>query len=103
MTRTENIRKALGASKDPDVRLDFVAGWDVEIGTDATGDDAVWVWVVLRDDRIEEAWVESNRDALRDHVRSTVRRVVAAQPFQVYVRFRSESEHKGVVGAGWIG
>ncbi|MBZ0252895.1 MAG: hypothetical protein K8I02_06095 [Candidatus Methylomirabilis sp.] len=65
-----------------------VESWQVEVGPDATGDDAVWVWVVLRD----ENQGSDARAALRDRVRSEVERVETPKPKWVYVRFRGASE-----------
>jgi hypothetical protein len=80
-----------------------IAGWDVKVGRDATGDDAVWVWVVLHDELVDQVWPMKTRDEVRDRVREIVRDAAAPTEVQIYVRFRSESEHKGVVGAGWTG
>ena len=80
-----------------------IAGWDVKVGRDSTGDDAVWVWVVLHDDLVEQVWPLQTRDELRDRVREIVRSAAAPTEIQVYVRFRSESEHRGVVGEDWAG
>lgn len=80
-----------------------IAGWDVKVGRDATGDEAVWVWVVLRDEFVDQIWPLQTRDEVRDRVREIVRNAAAPTEVQVYVRFRSESEHKGVVGQDWTG
>ena len=80
-----------------------IAGWDVKVGRDATGDDAVWVWVVLHDDLVDQVWPLQTRDELRDRVREIVRNAAVPTEVQVYVRFRSESEHKGIAGENWTG
>lgn len=80
-----------------------IAGWDVRVGRDSTGDDAVWVWIVLRDELVEEMWPFQTRDELRRRVREIVRNAAEPKEVQVYVRFRSESEHRGIVGEDWAG
>jgi hypothetical protein len=97
------IRDQLAQHRD---QLPFpaaIAGWDVEVGRDATGDDAVWVWVVLHDELVDKVWPIQTRDELRERVRGIVRSAAAPTEVQVYVRFRSESEHKGMVGEDWAG
>jgi hypothetical protein len=65
-----------------------VESWQVETGPDATGDEAVWVWVMLRDEDVDP----QTRARVRDRVRAAIRaRVGAKQPW-VYVRFRGSSE-----------
>lgn len=80
-----------------------IAGWDVEVGPDATGDDAVWVWVILRDDLIDQVWPMQTRDAMRQRIHQLVRAVAAPGDVQVYVRFRTETEHRAIVGEDWAG
>ncbi|MFH1469628.1 MAG: hypothetical protein ABIO70_34905 [Pseudomonadota bacterium] len=77
-----------------------IAGWDVKVGRDSTGDDAVWVWVVLHDNLVDQVWPLDIRDELRERVREIV---LGAAPtdVQVYVRFRSQSEHLDIVGEDW--
>lgn len=65
-----------------------VTAWKVESGPDATGEFAVWVWVILDDPSVKE----SVRDRLRLLVRKTVYSSKGHPPQHVYVRFRSESE-----------
>jgi len=69
-----------------------VRSWRVESGPDATGDDAVWVWVTLDDEDLDV----DTRSRLRDLVWDVVRQLDAAAPPWVYVRFRGASEAQGV-------
>jgi hypothetical protein len=103
MVEQATIRSNLNAHRDEMPFPAAIAGWDIQVGRDATGDDAVWVWVVLHDDLVDQVWPLQTRDELREAVRQLV--VDASRPteVQVYVRFRSESEHRGVVGEDWAG
>ena len=65
-----------------------VQTWDVEIGADATGDEAVWVWVTLQ----EEDLNRQTREQFRSLVRNAVRQQTSNSPLWVYVRFRGASE-----------
>ena len=65
-----------------------VKAWRVETGPDATGGDAVWVWVTLRDEDVDP----QTRAKLRDRVRHAIRSHAAAKEPWVYVRFRGLSE-----------
>jgi len=66
----------------------FVVDWKVEKGLDATGWDAVWVWIVV--DNLIEDW--SLRTELRNKVRDRIIELEDPPPGWVYVRFRLESE-----------
>ena len=103
MIEQATIRSNLNAHRDEMPFPAAIAGWDIQVGRDSTGDDAVWVWVVLHDDLVDQVWPLQTRDELRQRVRQLV--VDASRPsdVQVYVRFRSESEHRGVVGEDWAG
>jgi hypothetical protein len=65
-----------------------VVDWKVEKGLDATGMEAVWVWVIV-DDVIED-W--DLRTQLRNKVRDRITELEDSPPDWVYVRFRLESE-----------
>ena len=65
-----------------------VQAWDVESGADATGDEAVWVWVTLRDEDLNR----QTREQFRSLVRNAVRQRTSDSPPWVYVRFRGASE-----------
>ncbi len=97
------IREQLSANRESLPSRHAIAGWDVEVGHDWVGDDAVWVWIVLRDDLIDQVWPMPIRDALREGVRDIVQRAAGSDDVQVYIRFRSESEHRGIVGETWAG
>lgn len=103
MLRSSTIHDGLSAIRHEVPVHDAIADLDVEVGHDWTGDDAVWIWVVFRDDHMAHAWSTENRDALRDRIRDLVRAVARPAEVQVYVRFRSETEHRGVIGEAWAG
>jgi hypothetical protein len=65
-----------------------VQAWDVEVGADATGEEAVWVWVTLRDEDLNR----QTREQFRSLVRNAVRQRTSDSPPWVYVRFRGASE-----------
>ena len=65
-----------------------VQAWDVEVGADATGDEAVWVWVTLQDEDLNR----QTREQFRSLVRNAVRQQTSNSPLWVYVRFRGASE-----------
>jgi hypothetical protein len=65
-----------------------VQGWRVEIGEDSGGNEAVWVWVTLRDEDL----VRDTRTRIRELVRDAVHRSLGKQEPWVYVRFRGASE-----------
>ncbi len=82
--RVDDVYQALRALDLPAHVLD----WDVKSGADATGDEAVWVWVTLQDEDLTDL----NRGEIRDRVDTAVRGLVEDHPPWVYVRFRSQSE-----------
>jgi hypothetical protein len=63
-----------------------VRSWRVELGPDATGDSAVWVWITV-DDELDF----QTRNQLRELVRQTIGGTTEDPPW-VYVRFRAASE-----------
>lgn len=65
-----------------------VQAWDVEVGADATGDEAIWVWVILRDEDLKR----QTRERFRDLVRNAIRQRTSDSHPWVYVRFRGTSE-----------
>ena len=65
-------------------------GWEVRVGLDSTNDEAVWVWVMVPDARIEEfneEWAE-----LRDQIRQRVRQQLGDPEAYVYIRMLAASE-----------
>ncbi len=72
-----------------------VEGWRVEMGSDATGDPAVWVWLSVEDDVLDKMDSKA-RESIRDIVTSGIQKKLIGQygtsvPW-VYVRFRGVSE-----------
>ena len=65
-----------------------VRHWKVEKGADATGDDAVWVWVTLEDQGADIV----TRSELRHKVRDAVADFEDPGPYWVYVRFDEDPE-----------
>lgn len=80
-TRAEQTLRERGIMPAPVKRL------QVEMGEDATGDRAVWVWAILDD----ADFVRTNRLELRGTIRDAVQTIVG-EPVWVYVRFRATSE-----------
>lgn len=98
MIAASSIRDELSGHQVENDWPELVEAWDVEVGYDATGDPAVWVWVVLRDDAMTKALPAQTRDALQERVREVVHRAVASTDVMVYVRFRSVTEHQAIAG-----
>ncbi len=72
-----------------------IIDWIVEVGHDATGDDAVWVWVILQDDLFNQPvdW----QDNLRDRIEEIVSHAASPTQVQVYIRYRAESEQQELI------
>jgi dipeptidyl aminopeptidase/acylaminoacyl peptidase len=68
----------------------FEVGWDVRVGRDSTDDEAVWVYVLVPDARIEEFYREW--EELREHIRKRVREEVGNPEGFVYIRMLAASE-----------
>ncbi len=79
----ETIEKALKAIKDLPVT---VQRWDIETGSDWSGDRGVWIWAILNDaDLTAKTCAE-----IRTRVRRALSKV--AEESIVYLRFRALSE-----------
>lgn len=66
-----------------------VASWRVEIGEDATGEDAVWVWVELAGDHVGS----EIRQTIRDMVKRAARDAATFSPKPwIYVRVLESAE-----------
>jgi hypothetical protein len=65
-----------------------VRSWTIETGPDASGAEAVWVWVTLEDDAFDPRTTTQVRELIREAVH---RRGGEHAPW-VYVRFRGASE-----------
>ena len=85
MITTASIENALRDMADLPAS---VQAWNVEVGADATGDEAVWVWVTLRDEDLNR----QTRERFRDLVRNAIRQRTSDSPPWVYVRFRGASQ-----------
>lgn len=82
---SQGIENALRKMKNLPVP---VKDWQVETGEDSTGNEAVWVWVTLKDEDLDRA----PRDRVRELVRDAVHRSIQRDEPWVYVRFRGASE-----------
>jgi hypothetical protein len=71
-----------------------VQAWDVEVGADTTGDEAVWVWVTLRDEDLNR----QTRERFRDLVRNAIHHRTSDSSPWVYVRFRGASKGNPIHG-----
>ena len=65
-------------------------GWDVRVGRDSTDDEAVWVYVVVPDERIDEFYGEW--DGLRATIRERIQEQLRDPNVFVYFRMRAASE-----------
>lgn len=65
--------------------------WEVDTGTDATGENAVWVWAIVDDANLLHLSQEA-RARLRDSIRAAVSRSAESPVPSVYIRFRATSE-----------
>ena len=82
----EVIKRALERLENLPVR---VAEWQVEIGEDASGDVAVWVWAKLADTHVDS----EVRQTVREVVRRAAQNEAAASPQPwVYVRVLERAE-----------
>lgn len=78
---------------------DFVLGIDYTLDDDWSGDPAVWVWVIIRDD------IDPESDEFQDFADQLRRRAWEALSVMgsdriPYVRFRPESDAKAVLAGG---
>jgi len=64
-----------------------VRRWQIDIGEDATGEKAVWVWAIVEDADLSRDVI----NGLREMVGREVRHLVPDATW-VYVRFRAMSE-----------
>lgn len=64
-----------------------VTSWQIEIGPDATDEDAIWVWVTLPDEDLKDEIRTTIRTLLKNAIREALHSTV-----WVYVRFRAASE-----------
>jgi Cu/Ag efflux pump CusA len=70
-----------------------VQSWIVETGPDSTGDDAVWVWAILRDEDVEQPATRTNiREKVWEEVRKASSKSIDDSAPWVYVHFRGASE-----------
>ena len=87
MKSTSELKAALARETYPVP----VTTWEIEHGLDATGDDAVWVWVEL------ETWTDlATRSAIREQIRRIISEQENGELDWVYVRFRDKAEHETV-------
>lgn len=82
---TERIEAALNAVPWPA----FVTGREWKRDTDSTGDEAIWIWVVVPAYEV----IEANRSAWTE-LRETIRETLLAKgvDFWPYIRLKAENE-----------
>lgn len=89
MLGTETSIKSALANVHP--RTEGVqVGAEVLVGTDSTNDEAVWVYVVVPDEQLEE--FQGEWQTVRDRIREAVRIELGDPEIFVYVRMRLASE-----------
>lgn len=76
---------------------DGVETWNINTGSDATGEPAVWVWVKIKDE-ILDRMNGTKREEIRDLISAAIQKKMIGQygtsiPW-VYVRFLGSSEVK---------
>jgi hypothetical protein len=69
-----------------------VPAWKVETGEDWSGDDAVWVWAILKDEDFEADVDRENREVIDRAVHQAVEQETGEPSPMVYVHFRTISE-----------
>lgn len=57
-----------------------------ELGLEAEGEPAIWLWLVFREQDWEEQWTNTNRNTMRTQVHQIFQD--AGFPYWVYIRFR---------------
>lgn len=65
-------------------------GYEVRVGRDGTNDEAVWVYVLVPDERIDE--FQEEWATLRDDIRKRVREQIGNPEGYVYIRMLAASE-----------
>ena len=66
-----------------------VKKWEIDTGTDSTGENAVWIWAIIEDASLAQL-SQNARARLRDRIRDAVRQV--SPMLRAYIRFRAASE-----------
>lgn len=64
-----------------------VGGWIVETGIDSADEEAVWVWAMLKEDKVEFNKIEELESIITKQVEK-----IAGSDTTAYVRFRGVSE-----------
>ncbi len=89
MLGAQQIKQAISATVHP--RTEGVdVGSEVRVGRDWTDDEAVWIWVAVPDERIEEFYAEWEQ--LREDIRQSVYKEVGSTDVYVYVHMLAASE-----------
>ena len=86
------LREVLTKKKFP-----FVESWDSEFGADSTGDPAIWIWVVVKDETAKQA----DFAELSSEVERSIREAIASSGISrwPYIRFRAISELRALAGS----
>jgi hypothetical protein len=72
---------------------DYVKGVQFRFGNDSSGDPAVWIWLVLKDDvDIESPSVQAELSPVREAYRNAIQRAGIERWPYISVRTRSEAE-----------
>ena len=64
-----------------------VGGWIVETGIDSADEEAVWVWAMLKEDKVEFNKIEELESIITKQVKK-----ITGSDTSAYVRFRGVSE-----------
>ena len=90
-TETDSrLQQALSEDRPADVSRVFI-----RLGTDSTGDQAVWIWVILKDDHLLQENQRPTLDSIRMWAWKQARATTSEWP---YIAFRTEAEQGELEG-----
>jgi hypothetical protein len=90
MRNAEAVKRIIEAVDLPPYVVDQV----VEVGEDASGDPAIWVWIIVADDATDRPEFFDESMAIEDRIFSALEQ--AGDERWPYVRFRTRSEQAEV-------
>ena len=99
LTIDELVRTALATARKKFPR--YVVDFRTLLGVDSTGDNAVWIWVILDDSTPEARRRHASLEPIAVQIRSAIQQTLGdASEFKLdvvpYVRFRLKSEQDEV-------
>ena len=85
----ETVKKAV-SQIHPRTRGVWIDQDDIRVGRDSTDDEAVWVYVIVPDERIDEFYAEW--EEIRRNIKATIQAELGDPDVFVYVRMKAASE-----------